>query len=90
MKHDLIKKFSGEVEKQINQFGIDLIEDISNEIDGELNSKQKVLGLTKEQTDAFEVVLLTARQKILAKYELETSDSRKDRPYLGETYPKKN
>lgn len=39
MKHEIINKFSGEVDKQISQFGIDIIEDISNEIDAELISK---------------------------------------------------
>jgi hypothetical protein len=88
MKHDIIEKFSGEVDKQINQFGIDLIEEISNEIDTELSAQQPVLGLTQEQVSAFQVVLQTARQKVLAKYELETKDSRTDDPYTGETYPK--
>lgn len=89
MKHQITKKFSDEVDKQISQFGIDLIEDISNQIDAELDSKQKILGLSAQQVNAFQAVLQTARQKVLAKYELETKDSRTDTPYLGETYGKK-
>lgn len=86
MKHDIVAKFSTEVDKQINQFGIDLIEDISNEIDTELDNKQSVLGLTKNQVSAFRAVLQVARQKVLAKYALETKDSRLDIPYAGEKY----
>ena len=90
MKHDIVAKFSKEVEKQINQFGIDLIEEISNEIDRELDAKQSVLGLNREQTDAFGAVLQAARQKVLARYELETKDTRTDTPYPGEKYPAKS
>ncbi len=90
MKYEITKKFSDEVEKQISQFGIDLIEDISNQIDVELESKQGILGLSAQQVNAFQAVLQTARQKVLAKYELETKYSRIDTPYVGETYGKKS
>ena len=88
MKNEIIQKFSDEVEKQINQFGIDLIEDITIQIDDELESKQQMLGLTQQQVSAFQAVLQTARQKVLAKYELETKTSRTDNPYAGEKYPR--
>jgi hypothetical protein len=89
MKHKITQKFSDEVDKQISQFGIDLIEDISNEIDTEMDAKQRVLGLTPNQMSAFQAVLQAARHKVLAKYELETKDSRTDSPYTGEKYAKK-
>jgi hypothetical protein len=87
MEHKITKKFSDEVRKQIYQFGIDLIEDISNEIDLELEKQKPVLGLTREQSSAFSAVLQAARQRVLARYDLETKDSRTDEPYPGETYP---
>lgn len=86
MKHQITQRFSDEVDKQITQFGIDLIEDISNQIDAELDTQQKVLGLTQQQVSAFQAVLQTARQKVLAKYELETKDSRTDKPYYRESH----
>jgi hypothetical protein len=89
VKHNIVSKFSQEVDKQINQFGIDLIEDVSNEIDREMDAKQGILGLNRQQTDAFGAVLQAARQKVLAKYGLETKDTRTDTPYPGEKYPGK-
>jgi hypothetical protein len=86
MKNEIIERFSSEVDRQINQFGIDLIEDISNEIDTELESHQQALGLSKHQVNAFQAVLQTARQKVLAKYELETKNSRTDEVYTGEKH----
>jgi hypothetical protein len=84
VKHKITKRFSDEVDKQISQFGIDLIEDISNEIDAELDKSHPKLGLSRAQMSAFQAVLQTARQKVLAKYELETRNSRTDAPYTGE------
>lgn len=86
MKHQITKRFSDEVDKQIAQFGIDLIEDVLNEIDRELEKNAPVLGLTRQQVSAFQAVLQAARQKVLSRYELETKDSRKDAPYVGEAH----
>jgi hypothetical protein len=91
MKHQLTQRFSDEVDKQIAQFAIDLIEAVSNETDSELDKRQGVLGLNREQVAAFRAIQETAHQAVLARYELQTSDTRTDKPYQGEghTYEEK-
>jgi hypothetical protein len=87
-QHRIQKYFSEEVSKQINQFAIDIVNDIADEISNDLDKLMPMPGASRNQYEKFQLIFNGARQRVLNKYGLEVSDSRTDSPYLGENPPR--